>query len=95
MKLPFVPSTFTSLNRISTICGLVLPRRVGHPSCLEATGSEIPVAYLKELADYWLNEYNWREYEHKLNMFPQFITDIDGQPIHFLHVRSLSQMLFH
>ena len=48
----------------------------------------IPVAYLKELADYWLKEYDWREYEQKLNAFPQFMTNIDGQPIHFLHVRS-------
>lgn len=48
----------------------------------------IPVAYLKDLADYWQKEYDWREYEQKLNAFPQFMTDIEGQPIHFLHVRS-------
>ncbi|MCV4231001.1 epoxide hydrolase N-terminal domain-containing protein [Virgibacillus sp. LDC1] len=48
----------------------------------------IPVAYLKELAEYWQNEYDWREYEQQLNAFPQFITDIEGQQIHFLHVRS-------
>ncbi|AVV58411.1 epoxide hydrolase [Paenibacillus glucanolyticus] len=48
----------------------------------------IPVAYLKNLTEYWKNDYNWREYEAKLNEFPQFITEIDGQTIHFLHVRS-------
>ncbi|UHA73509.1 epoxide hydrolase family protein [Paenibacillus sp. 481] len=48
----------------------------------------IPVAYLKELAEYWQHGYNWREHEAKLNKFPQFITEIDGQTIHFLHVRS-------
>ena len=48
----------------------------------------IPVSYLKELVEYWQNEYDWREYEQKLNAFPQFITDIEGQQIHFLHVRS-------
>ena len=47
-----------------------------------------PVGYLKELAEYWRTSYDWREYEAKLNEFPQFTTTIDGQDIHFLHVRS-------
>src|SRR5215210_5312825 len=48
----------------------------------------VPLAYLKELADYWRTSYDWRTWEAKLNAFPQFITEIDGQTIHFLHVRS-------
>ncbi|MFC9970877.1 epoxide hydrolase family protein [Spirillospora sp. NPDC127200] len=48
----------------------------------------VPVAYLKELAEYWRTSYDWREHEAKLNLFPQFTTHIDGQDIHFLHVRS-------
>ena len=48
----------------------------------------IPVEYLRELARYWREDYNWRAAEAKLNAFPQFITEIDGQNIHFLHVRS-------
>jgi epoxide hydrolase len=48
----------------------------------------VPVAYLKQLVDYWRNSYDWREQENRLNQFPQFITEIDGQNIHFLHVRS-------
>ncbi|GAA2103603.1 epoxide hydrolase family protein [Actinomadura alba] len=48
----------------------------------------VPVAYLRELADYWRNEYDWRRHEARLNEFPQFMTEIDGQEIHFLHVRS-------
>ncbi|SDT50939.1 Pimeloyl-ACP methyl ester carboxylesterase [Paenibacillaceae bacterium GAS479] len=48
----------------------------------------IPVTYLKNLTEYWQTDYNWRENEAKLNEFPQFITEIDGQIIHFLHVRS-------
>ncbi len=47
-----------------------------------------PVGYLRELAEYWRTSYDWREYETKLNAFPQFTTTIDGQDIHFLHVRS-------
>ncbi|WP_163506750.1 epoxide hydrolase family protein [Fodinicola acaciae] len=48
----------------------------------------VPVDYLRKLADRWQNGYDWRAYEAALNEFPQFVTDIDGQRIHFLHVRS-------
>ncbi|MFN8459337.1 MAG: epoxide hydrolase [Anaerolineae bacterium] len=48
----------------------------------------VPLAYLKELAGYWRSSYDWRKHEAKLNEFPQFTTEIDGQTIHFLHVRS-------
>jgi pimeloyl-ACP methyl ester carboxylesterase len=47
-----------------------------------------PPSYLKELAEYWRTSYDWREHEARLNEFPQFTTTIDGQNIHFLHVRS-------
>jgi epoxide hydrolase len=46
------------------------------------------LAYLQELVDYWRNKYDWREHEAELNQYPQFITEIEGQTIHFLHVRS-------
>src|SRR5262249_46049414 len=48
----------------------------------------VPLGYLKELAEYWRTGYDWRAHEAQLNAFPQFITEIDGQRIHFLHVRS-------
>jgi pimeloyl-ACP methyl ester carboxylesterase len=48
----------------------------------------VPLGYLKELAAYWADGYDWRAHEAKLNQFPQFTTTIDDQPIHFLHVRS-------
>ena len=48
----------------------------------------VPPDYLKELAEYWRTSYDWREWEARLNEFPQFTTTIDGQNIHFLHVRS-------
>ena len=47
-----------------------------------------PLGCLKELAGYWRNEYEWRTSEARLNQHPQFTTEIDGQRIHFLHVRS-------
>lgn len=48
----------------------------------------VPAAYLKELAEYWRTDYDWRAAEARLNAFPQFIDEIDGARIHFLHVRS-------
>ncbi|WP_188195654.1 epoxide hydrolase family protein [Nonomuraea sp. SYSU D8015] len=48
----------------------------------------VPVGYLKELAAHWAAGYNWRAWEARLNAYPQFTTEIDGQNIHFLHVRS-------
>ncbi|MEU8900068.1 epoxide hydrolase family protein [Nocardia sp. NPDC048505] len=48
----------------------------------------IPVGYLRELAEYWRTGYDWRAQESRLNELPQFITEIDGQPVHFVHVRS-------
>jgi epoxide hydrolase len=48
----------------------------------------VPVGYLKELAEYWRTSYDWRKAEERLNAYPQFITEIDGVDVHFLHVRS-------
>ncbi|HMQ31039.1 MAG TPA: epoxide hydrolase [Chloroflexaceae bacterium] len=44
--------------------------------------------YVRELADYWRTRYDWRAWERRLNQYPQFTTTINGQNIHFLHVRS-------
>ena len=43
---------------------------------------------MRELADYWATDYDWRKCEAKLNALPNFITEIDGLDIHFIHVRS-------
>ncbi|WP_245721899.1 epoxide hydrolase family protein [Nocardia crassostreae] len=48
----------------------------------------VPVGYLRELTEYWRTEFDWRAQEAALNEFPQFITEIDGLDVHFLHVRS-------
>ncbi|MGW6917006.1 epoxide hydrolase family protein [Kitasatospora sp. NPDC054939] len=48
----------------------------------------VPTDYLKSLAAYWADGFDWRKAEAELNGFPQFTTEIDGQNIHFLHVRS-------
>jgi pimeloyl-ACP methyl ester carboxylesterase len=48
----------------------------------------VPLAMMQELAGYWAKDYDWRKCEAKLNALPQFITEIDGLDIHFIHVRS-------
>jgi len=48
----------------------------------------VPLATMQKLARYWTTEYDWRKVEAKLNSYPQFITEIDGLDIHFIHVRS-------
>jgi epoxide hydrolase len=50
----------------------------------------IPLEYTRELAEYWRTGYDWRVHEARLNDFDQFTTTIDGQRIHFLHIRSSS-----
>ncbi|GGO72193.1 epoxide hydrolase family protein [Nonomuraea cavernae] len=48
----------------------------------------VPLEFLRELTTYWASSYDWRAAEARLNEFAQFTTEIDGQRIHFLHVRS-------
>ncbi len=48
----------------------------------------VPVEYLRGLAEYWRTGYDWRAHKAALNAFPQYMTTIDDQRIHFLHVRS-------
>jgi pimeloyl-ACP methyl ester carboxylesterase len=51
----------------------------------------VRLAAIQDLARYWGTDYDWRKVEAKLNALPQFITDIDGLDIHFVHVRSKHQ----
>ncbi len=48
----------------------------------------VQLATMQKLASYWANEFDWRKVESRLNSYPNFITEIDGLDIHFLHVRS-------
>jgi pimeloyl-ACP methyl ester carboxylesterase len=48
----------------------------------------VPLDYLKELVAYWRNDFDWRAAERTLNTYPQFITQVDGVDIHFLHIKS-------
>jgi epoxide hydrolase len=48
----------------------------------------VPLDCLRQLCDYWMNGYEWAAAEQRLNGLPQFVTVIDGLPIHFFHLRS-------
>src|SRR5215213_1502209 len=48
----------------------------------------VPLATMQELARHWATDYDWRTVEAKLNALPQFVTEIDGLDIHFIHARS-------
>jgi pimeloyl-ACP methyl ester carboxylesterase len=48
----------------------------------------VQLATMQELARYWTTDYDWRKAEARLNALPQFMTEIDGIDIHFIHVRS-------
>ncbi|MCE0535805.1 epoxide hydrolase [Kineosporia rhizophila] len=48
----------------------------------------VPTGYLREVADYWRTDYDWRAQEAVLNQYPQHLITIDGQNLHHLHVRS-------
>ncbi|GII33885.1 epoxide hydrolase family protein [Planotetraspora mira] len=70
-----------------------LRRRLAHTRWgAQLPGAEwergVPVGYLKELTEYWAAKYDWRVHEAELNAYPQYVTDIDGQRLHFLHVKS-------
>ncbi len=70
-----------------------LRRRIGatrwpEPETVSDDSQGVPLALMQDLARYWATDYDWRKCEAKLNALPQFITEIDGLDIHFIHVRS-------
>lgn len=67
-------------------------RRARFPDQIPGTGWELgtDIAYLRELCAHWAERYDWRAHEARINRWPQFTTEIDGQHIHFLHVRAPS-----
>ena len=47
-----------------------------------------PVGYLRDMVEHWRTSFDWRAQEERMNRFPQFRTEVDGQTVHFVHVRS-------
>jgi hypothetical protein len=58
------------------------------PTCERGESQGVQLATTQALARYWATEYGWRKCEARLKALPQFVTEIDGLDIHFIHVRS-------
>lgn len=67
--------------------------RTRWPDSLPGVGWDygVPETYVRRLVERWRSGYDWRSWEAKLNAFPQYTTELDGQQIHFLHVCSPEQ----
>ena len=92
----------TSDNNVDPSVSKLMFRKRNSPNCAGASTQHkwperetvtdasqgVQLATIQALARYWATEYDWRKVEAKLNALPQFITEIDGLDIHFIHVRS-------
>jgi pimeloyl-ACP methyl ester carboxylesterase len=58
------------------------------PETVDDDSQGVPLALMQDLAHYWATEHDWSKCEAKLNALPNFVTEIDGLDIHFIHVRS-------
>ncbi|MGU3435097.1 epoxide hydrolase family protein [Actinomycetes bacterium M1A6_2h] len=70
-----------------------LARRIRDARFPEALGADdwstgVPVSVLRSMSATWVDDFDWRDVEQQLAAFPQYLVEIDGQRIHFLHVRS-------
>src|SRR5436190_5915755 len=81
-EVGFPEAELTELRRRISATRWPEPETVGDSS------QGVPLATMQELARYWATDYDWRRVEAKLNALPQFVTEIDGLDIHFIHVRS-------
>lgn len=51
----------------------------------------VPVSYLRDMVDHWRDGFDWRAQEERMNAYPQFLTEIEGQTVHVVHVRSANE----
>src|SRR5260370_286597 len=74
--------------RCSTICTRVSSAPAGPTTSPTKAGSTAPTPPTsRKLVAYWIEGYDWRKQERAINAYPQFRTEIDGVPIHLIHVR--------
>ena len=66
----------------------LLTRRMPEKETVADWTQGIPANYAQELGEYWCNTYDWRAREAKINRLPQYLTEIEGLDIHFLHIES-------
>ena len=68
--------------------GRIAAARWPSKELVEDRSQGVQLETVRALADYWVNDYDWRRCEAKLNALPQFKTEIDGTDVHFIHVKS-------
>ncbi|HEY1163562.1 MAG TPA: epoxide hydrolase [Chitinophaga sp.] len=66
----------------------IVATRLPEKETVDDFSQGVPLATIEALTHYWAAEYDWRKVEARMNAYPQFITEIDGLDIHFVHVRS-------
>ena len=84
---PFHPSKVPEAELVELRRRINITRWPNRETVTDASQG-VQLATTQALARYWATEYDWRKLEAKLNALPQFITEIDGLDIHFIHVRS-------
>jgi pimeloyl-ACP methyl ester carboxylesterase len=62
--------------------------RLPQPAPVDDWATGTPNSYLSAAVEHWRDRFDWRAVEERLNAYPHYLTEIDGQPLHFLHVRS-------
>tara|TARA_X000000368_G_scaffold183179_1_gene144643 strand:- start:143 stop:1276 length:1134 start_codon:yes stop_codon:yes gene_type:complete len=78
----------TSEEQLTDLRNRINNTRWAEEECVNDWSQGIPLTYVREIADYWANQYDWRKSEQHLNTFDHFQTNIDGLDIHFIHQKS-------
>lgn len=84
---PF-PKTHISDADLADLRRRIAATRWPSKETVDDTTQGVQLATMRKLADYWQSDYDWRKLEARLNALPQFVTNIDGVDIHFIHVKS-------
>jgi Epoxide hydrolase N terminus len=77
-----------SEEALEDLRGRIADARLPSKELVADRSQGVQLATIRALAHYWLNDYDWRRCEARLNALPQFKTEIDGVEIHFIHVKS-------
>ena len=78
----------TSEEQLTDLRNRINSTRWAEEECVNDWSQGIPLTYVREIADYWANQYDWRKSEQYLNTFDHFQTNIDDLAIHFIHQKS-------
>ena len=81
-------SVKVSDDQIKELTGRLRLSRLPEKETVDDWSQGVPLSYVKNILDYWLNDYDFKRLESRLNEHKNFITEIDGVDIHFMHITS-------